>query len=307
MTKGAWFHEETITTPQQLLKVLISLPTGWIGDNRGGTWIYRGQTNANWPLETTFDRARKAFSTKKRTNEDCVNEEILLVRRFKRQAHLYMTCPPALDAHLEWRALLRHHYGPTRLMDWTYSAFIAAFFALCDTHGSGNDSVLWAIRKNWLWECEERYLKAIGLNPELADFDNPATFRKVFLKYHPRTDGLVIAANPYCQNERLQLQQGLFLIPLRMDISFEENLKKMASRSAQQKDPPIKKFVLKANAEMIENSLRYFRKMNITIASLFPGLDGYARSLNHWPLFEYNAKDIAIKRELMPKEKFHSI
>lgn len=305
MAKGDWFQKKIIDTYQQLFEVLQSFRPGWIGDNIGGTWIFRGQMNANWPLETTFDRVWKAYNSKKRSsNKNCINEEILLVRRFKRQAHLYMPCPPALNEHLEWRALLRHHYGPTRLMDWTYSAYIAAFFALCDSVGSKNDSVLWAINKNWLWECEKRYLKIIGLNTEQADFDNPVTFKKVFLKYKPKTDGLVIAVNPYRQNERLQHQQGLFLIPLRMDISFEENLKRMALRNPKSGTHPIQKFILKADAEMIKTALRYFRKMNITIESLFPGLDGYARSLNNWPLYNYNAKDIAIKRELNSKQRW---
>jgi hypothetical protein len=312
-----------IASADGLFETLQQIVSGWIGDNERGTWIFRGQADERWALRTTFERVRHDhFPTKKTTQASCrkriqkvIDEEILLVRRFKRQAHLYVDSPPEPQAHLEWRALLRHHYGPARLMDCTYSAYVATFFALSDALGRDSNAAIWAINKNWLARCEKRYLKNMSMLAERTDFDDGDTFRRVFLEPNPETEGMVIAANPYRENQRLQLQQGLFLIPVRLDRPFQDNLlammddqqilhsmastKKLMLLPTQPRNAsPVQKLVLSTSAgKMIEDSLRRLRKMNITAASLFPGLDGFAQSLNHWPLSRYHAKKIALERE----------
>jgi hypothetical protein len=51
-----------------------------------------------------------------------------LLRRFKRQAHHYISNPPEENDPLEWLALMQHYGAPTRLLDWTYSFFVALYF-----------------------------------------------------------------------------------------------------------------------------------------------------------------------------------
>jgi len=90
----------------------------------------------------------------------------------------------------------------------------------------------------------------------------------------------VVIANPSVSNKRLTAQSGTFLVPARLDVSVEEIL-----GGYQTPEPVVKKFVL---AEGIrDQAMRELYNMNLTHATLFPDLDGLARSMAyefefHW-------------------------
>ena len=92
-----------------------------------GSWHFRGVLE-NWPLETALERAGRHWRI---PMSDLPQIEKAMLREFKR------AYPPDASAlapddndTLAWLALMQHHGAPTRLLDWTYSPFVAAFFAL---------------------------------------------------------------------------------------------------------------------------------------------------------------------------------
>src|SRR2546421_4497815 len=65
------------------------------------------------------------------------------------------------------------------------------------------------------------------LNEIDRNLENPDTFRKVFAR--PKRDRipLVCPVNPFWMNQRLSIQQGVFLCPGDVSIPFMENLSAM--------------------------------------------------------------------------------
>ena len=61
---------------------------------------------------------------------------------FQRRAHHYLNDVPPLGECIEWLALIQHYSGPTRLLDFTHSPYVAAFFAM---EKAEHDAVVWAI------------------------------------------------------------------------------------------------------------------------------------------------------------------
>ena len=102
-------------------------------------------------------------------------------------------------------------------------------------------------------------------------------------------------------NERLAVQQGLFLFPSNVGSAFEENLAGVFNSQADvfkntaaftyepEKHDDIMKHIL-PNITVLkiivprylrEEILRDLWSMNVSSATLFPGIDGFTRSLNY--------------------------
>src|SRR5262245_27031443 len=82
--------------------------------------------------------------------------EIAIIREFRRRAHHYRISLPESDHYFEWLALMQHHGAPTRLLDWTYSPYVAVHFAL--KHASRPKDALpevWMIDIDWCLKASE--------------------------------------------------------------------------------------------------------------------------------------------------------
>ena len=99
-------------------------------------WLFRGHRSIDWKLETSLEHAAR------RCGENQNEYERRILEEFQRHAHTYLTRTPKRDDTLEWLALMQHHGAPTRLIDFTWSPYVAAFFAL--EHALG-DGVVWAM------------------------------------------------------------------------------------------------------------------------------------------------------------------
>ena len=67
--------------------------------------------------------------------------EARFCRQFRRAFHHYADNIPRPDDAMEWLSLMQHHGAPTRLLDFTWSPYVAAFFAL---YRATADAAVWA-------------------------------------------------------------------------------------------------------------------------------------------------------------------
>jgi len=241
-----------------------------------GRWHFRGVLD-NWALETSIERAARDWEV---PLNDLPDIETRLLREFKRAYPSNVSAsPPDDDDTLGWLALMQHHGAPTRLLDWTYSPFVAAFFALDALLGCRDvtrQAAVWALSFTPLEAAAtllpEPLKKALM---EYATTRDGAPFRAVFLEADPPIIFAPIV-NPYRLNERLVVQQGVFLCPGDIRRPFEDNLSALPGVLD---SGNLRKILLPRN--VLSDAFRSLRRMNINHATLFPGVDGFARSLRH--------------------------
>jgi hypothetical protein len=244
-------------------------------------WLFRGQMNASWHLRTSLERHTPAslglpFAENRRLSD------------FKRRAHAYLV-PHQLpnDNPGEWLALMQHFGAPTRLLDMTGSPYVAAYFAVEDLVDPSHCAI-WAVNHRWCTEACGRVLltsdpawaegvkkhgAAIALSTGVTlDFiagTNPrAQDPYQWLDKHI---SMIVPYVPQRLSERVSIQQGHFLVPRDLNRTFMQNLAALGNPAGQ-----VIRFILPQTER--DRALEQLRLMNITRASLFPGLEGFAQS-----------------------------
>ncbi|MBU4304749.1 MAG: FRG domain-containing protein [Candidatus Omnitrophica bacterium] len=248
-------------------------------------WIFRCQRYADWSLQTSLETWKKNnWGTKDRTGNLILEqiEEGILLKEFKREANNYFSSSCQKPGNtLEWLALMQHYGCPTRLLDFTYSPYVAAFFAFDECYNK--NGAIWCVNADW---CKERSVQKYnkefhkeikeGKKEEitiLADFGKEETFQD-FWK-NPKALSMVFPVNPAHANERLAIQQGVFLCT-GSSQSFKGNIDAMSEG-----ENHYLKYILKivVSSEARKEAIVDLNRMNINNATLFPGLEGYAKSL----------------------------
>jgi len=264
MTKTDGFRDERI---KELTKIY---------DYQLEGWIYRGQKDSKEGLKTTLERACENYGLRLLPNDAKRIEERLL-REFQRKYHHYSQHIPDSGNTLEWLSLMRHYGAPTRLLDFTYSFYVAAYFALEEAE---KDCAVWAINTEWaVEESKAKFTKGTAAWRFLKEFithEKEKAFKKVFMRADHKK--FACPQNPFRLNERLTIQKGTFMCPGDVTSSFEENLR---SLSGSDKKQNIVKIIIPHRFR--RHILDILDGMNISRAALFPDLDGFAKSLNVSP------------------------
>lgn len=272
-------------------------------DRNTKKWIFRGQRNyLQGTLELDISKAvQDKPKPELRTSLErlCDSLEIPLIKgdllenghiiekniitEFKRRFHQYSNYVPDRNDNIEWLSIMRHHGAPTRLLDWNFSPYIALYFALHKSNKE-NGYAIWCIESEWARkESIEKFLKVKGCTED--DFKkssyglNPDLLTKLLLKnlsnkkpqilFHKT----VFPISPKLINRRLTVQKGLFMCPGDPTCTFEDNLKEMANY-----EKNIEKIIIPEKLRI--EFLAKLHNMNITHATLFPDLDGFAFSLS---------------------------
>lgn len=274
--------------------------------NKVSSWAFRGQSDESWELSTKFEREAKKYQCDPYWFK---NREKYILQDFQRRAHHYVQNLPKSENYIEWLSLLQHYGGPTRLLDFTYSFYVALFFAV---ETSSVDSAIWAVNIN----------KLIEQLSKITDYnliEKEHTFESVIERNNHwaetvikdrRNNDIVYLVEPFQQHERISIQQGLFLFPGNIEKPFESNIcsvfefdfKDLSTKNALNlkfseiddfdfSDISVIKIVIPFSLH--SKALVELYKMNVTAATLFPGLDGFARSLS----FRFRELDYFVNRK----------
>ncbi len=242
-----------------------------------GQWCFRGDCCRADGLKTSLERA--AVDRWGRDWSELPEIEEGLIRRFRREAHLYLSSEPAEGDRIGWLSLMRHHGAPTRLLDWSFSFFVAVHFAVQRTEVDQPSSVF-AMN---LARIRERVDKLEHVRPFLLRDPNAKGEDTVeaIINHSPR-HALIFPLNPWRMNRRLILQQSIFVVPGDITRSFMDNL-----RAVDEPENLLVEIPLSNDRAFLQEAARELLSMNMRSAALFPGLDGFAQNLTSLIPFPY--------------------
>jgi len=207
-------------------------------------YIFRGQADADWKLESTLTRTLN--KTYKKTSES-LEATVAHIKQFKEniRGRTYLDLKAATDDEI-WA--LGQHFGlNTPLLDWTRSPYVALFFSLFGPSTSGKRA-LWAV-----------------LEKDIETISNRKKNQKS--KVH--------VVNPLTHyNERLVNQRGLFLnIPI--NVGLEAWIKRAKDTGW------VTMYKITFPDRIRNDTLAALNNMNINYLSLFPDLTGSSLYTNY--------------------------
>jgi len=256
----------------------VDIIQGWKGFRN---WCFRGQSDARWVLRSSLSRH---IEVSRVCDQAWALQETRIRRIFGRKSHLFLADPPRHDDEIEWLALMQHHGAPTRLLDFTWSPYVAAFFAL---ERASDDAAIWALNLPLLWDIHARH-QIDGVSVGDANPRDAQAFDKYYL---PNRHAFVWQGDPFRMPQRVVAQSGTFLVSSHLGVTVEDILARYPGTGEL-----LIKFVLKT-AKLRAEAMASLYSMNITQATLFPGLDGLARSMAYE--FEYSWQvDLATNERL---------
>jgi hypothetical protein len=180
-------------------------------------YVFRGLPDSDYKLESSLNRLGHTDAQKIRVIEDH------LVNRFRKYAHGELDSTASI---WHWISLAQHHGLPTRLLDWTYSPFVALHFAASDLSLMERDAVVWCVDRwaiqRWLLEDLGSALGRRGSGvfpiellasefPTFGQFDDPE-----------RQNNFMVFFEPPTLDARIINQGALFSFLSRPDLDLDD-------------------------------------------------------------------------------------
>lgn len=114
-----------------------------IESHSDGSWLFRGESADGFPLKPAAGRVGREIGSA-RKKPYLKSHEIEALDLFMREARPHIGHQP--ESTLEWLAIAQHHGMATRLLDWSESMLVAAFFAVVNAGAKGKLGVIYAVK-----------------------------------------------------------------------------------------------------------------------------------------------------------------
>jgi hypothetical protein len=224
-------------------------------------FVYRGEASVDANLQTSLQRLGGDYATVERH----------LLRNFRKYAR-----PEDVtgDSLWHWLALAKHHGLATRLLDWTFSPYVALHFLTAYPRDYEQDGLIWMVdfvqTNQLLPESLREAVEREGMNAMSAELlDDQA---RNLAEFDALGDDFVVFFEPPALDERIVNQYALFsLMPdphARIDMWLENR-------------PGLTRRII-VPAELKWEVRDKLDQAGITERVLFPGLDGLATWLKRY-------------------------
>lgn len=202
-----------------------------------GTYLFRGQGVEDWSLSSTFDRWFKG------DREDKVKVADHLLEQFKKECELEPIPEQARQDKILMLSLAQHNGLPTRLLDWSESPYVAAFFAFSGhiRHGISLEKniAIWTLNTaDDIWDVEH---------------------------------GCEIVTVPSFGNERIHNQHGRFTYLRAPYASVEEYVKNFPGEKV-----GLRKLLIPVRDALA--AMAELDSMGINHSRIYPGISGNAKA-----------------------------
>jgi hypothetical protein len=232
-----WYEgKETPEDLARLLERFLRLQT------RPPTYAFRGLPCREWQLSSTLNR-----STNAKHDDAALRSEREFVEEFRKKAWRFLGSIERIylgvtdidksdptESALEWKkpgiwaalAIARHDGVPTRLLDWTNSTWIAAYFAACEI--PEKDGVVWWFDQSAFERIVHEKWDSFGVT-EINDNDQRAMERHAFGDNATEWISKIHHGVPF---RRMEVQRGFFTACGRLDKLHDEAIDELDAANA---------------------------------------------------------------------------
>ena len=178
------------------------------------------------------------------------------------------------DSLWNWLSLAKHHGLPTRLLDWSYSPYVAMHFATANFNEFDHDGAIWCVDYQKTNEMLPPPLQSM-LKHDNANIFTTEMINRIagtLEEFDALGGDFVCFFEPPSLDERIVNQFALFSLPSSAKLSLEELLK--------HRESTYRRIIIPAELKWeVRDKLD---QANITERVLFPGLDGLSQWLKRY-------------------------
>lgn len=259
-------EEKKFNTWIELQEYLFNFEKGSIHNRYRSSLAYRGVSNAGYDLKTSLMRLNNKTAEKH------------LLRNFKKYANTLIK-----DNDNVWELLaIAQHYGlPTRLLDWSFSPYVALHFATSNSREFNKDGAIWCMdilkvnellpdKLNEILKDEGSLVFTVDSlkNISLNEFDNLNNNQ-----IEDEDKDFVICLEPPSIDERIINQYAMFTVISNPNKKFDELMD-------EHPDGIYTKIIIPKELKMeIRDKLD---QANISERIIYPGLEGISAWLKRY-------------------------